>query len=64
MAVRKLPNGKWVCDFYSDGRDSKRVRKTFVTRGEALRFEREQLAQRGDLDIDYPTELNKRGKYV
>ncbi|MDR7872439.1 tyrosine-type recombinase/integrase [Yersinia mollaretii] len=53
MAVRKLPNGKWVCDFYSDGRDSKRVRKTFVTRGEALRFEREQLAQRGDLDIDY-----------
>ncbi|WP_413728683.1 tyrosine-type recombinase/integrase [Sodalis sp. RH19] len=45
MAVRKAVNGKWICDFYPGGREGKRVRKTFVTRGEALRYEREQLAK-------------------
>lgn len=52
MSVRKAENGKWVCDFYSDGRGSKRIRKTFVTRGEALRFEREQLAKVGVDTVD------------
>lgn len=47
MSVRKAENGKWICDFYSAGRGSKRIRKIFTTRGEALRYEREQLAKSG-----------------
>lgn len=43
MTVRKLNNGQWVADFYpvnrSDGKQGKRVRKKFATKGEALAFE-------------------------
>lgn len=39
MSVRKLPTGKWICECYPQGRDSKRVRKTFPTKGEAVAFE-------------------------
>jgi integrase len=43
MTVRKLPSGDWVADFYSvnrsDGKQGKRVRKKFATKGEALAFE-------------------------
>jgi len=43
MTVRKLSNGEWVADFYSvnrsDGKEGKRVRKKFATKGEALAFE-------------------------
>ncbi len=43
MTVRKLSDGQWVADFYtvnrSDGRQGKRVRKKFSTKGEALAFE-------------------------
>ncbi len=43
MTVRKLSNGQWVADFYpvnrSDGKQGKRVRKKFATKGEALAFE-------------------------
>lgn len=43
MPVRKLANGQWVADFYtvtrSNGKDGKRVRKKFATKGEALAFE-------------------------
>ena len=52
MSVRKAENGKWVCDFYSAGRGSKRIRKSFATRGEALRYEREQLAKGSDSTIN------------
>ncbi len=52
MSVRKLDNSKWICDFYADGRDSKRIRKTFATRGEAMRFEREKLAAVGNDILD------------
>lgn len=43
MTVRKLDTGLWVADFYtvsrSDGKQGKRVRKKFATKGEALAFE-------------------------
>ncbi|EDR3919223.1 tyrosine-type recombinase/integrase [Salmonella enterica] len=43
MAVRKLSSGEWVADFYtvdrSNGKQGKRVRKKFSTKGEALAFE-------------------------
>ncbi|HGE8506200.1 site-specific integrase [Serratia ureilytica] len=39
MAVRKLPSGKWICECYPNGRDGKRVRKQFATKGEATAFE-------------------------
>lgn len=43
MTVRKLSDGQWVADFYavsrSDGKQGKRVRKKFATKGEALVFE-------------------------
>ncbi|EKK7708739.1 tyrosine-type recombinase/integrase [Cronobacter sakazakii] len=43
MTVRKLSNGQWVADFYpvnrSDGKQGKRIRKKFATKGEALAFE-------------------------
>ncbi|WP_042858802.1 site-specific integrase [Dickeya sp. NCPPB 3274] len=40
MAVRKLASGKWLCECYPFGREGKRVRKQFATKGEALAFER------------------------
>lgn len=43
MPVRKLPTGQWIADFYtidrSSGKEGKRVRKKFATKGEALAFE-------------------------
>lgn len=40
MTVRKLPSGKWICECYPNGRDGKRVRKQFATKGEAVAFEK------------------------
>ncbi len=43
MSVRKLPSGEWIADFYTvdrkNGKEGKRVRKKFSTKGEALAFE-------------------------
>ncbi len=39
MSIRKQPNGKWLCECYPNGRDGKRVRKQFATKGEAIAFE-------------------------
>ena len=39
MTVRKLPSGKWICECYPGGRDGKRVRKQFATKGEAVAYE-------------------------
>ncbi|ELN91572.1 Integrase [Salmonella enterica subsp. enterica serovar Enteritidis str. 22558] len=39
MTVRKQPNGKWLCECYPNGRNGKRVRKQFATKGEAIAFE-------------------------
>ncbi|MEH8806871.1 site-specific integrase, partial [Klebsiella pneumoniae] len=38
MTIRKQPNGKWLCECYPTGRNGKRVRKQFVTKGEAIAF--------------------------
>lgn len=39
MAVKKLATGEWICDFRVDGRNSRRIRKTFSTKGEAVAYE-------------------------
>lgn len=43
MPVRKLADGQWIADFYTvdraNGKDGKRIRKKFSTKGEALAFE-------------------------
>lgn len=39
MAVKKLTSGEWLCDFRVDGRESRRVRKRFSTKGEAVAYE-------------------------
>lgn len=47
MPIRKLENGQWEADFYTENRSAgkrgKRVRKKFSTKGEALAFERYTL---------------------
>ena len=43
MAVRKLENGRWICECYPAGREGRRVRKQFATKGEALAFERHKM---------------------
>ncbi len=43
MPVRKLPTGKWLCEFYPTGREGKRIRKQFTTKGEAIAFEQYKL---------------------
>lgn len=40
MAVTKLANGKWQAQVFPNGRDGRRVRRLFATKGEALAFER------------------------
>ncbi|HDR2890043.1 TPA: site-specific integrase [Enterobacter soli] len=39
MTVKKLSSGDWLCDFRVDGRQSRRVRKRFDTKGEAVAYE-------------------------
>lgn len=43
MSIRKHPNGKWILDFYPEGKPkgktSKRIRKSFSTKGEALAYQ-------------------------
>jgi integrase len=40
MAVNKLPSGKWQAQVSHNGRDGKRIRRQFATKGEALSFEK------------------------
>ncbi|MFB9135698.1 phage integrase [Vibrio olivae] len=43
MSVRKLEDGNkkpWLCECYPQGREGKRIRKRFATKGEALAFEK------------------------
>lgn len=43
MGIRKQPYGQWLLDFYPEGKPkgkaSKRIRKTFSTKGEALAYQ-------------------------
>ncbi|MFH7564532.1 site-specific integrase [Oceanimonas smirnovii] len=40
MSVRKLPTGKWLAQVFPEGRAGRRVRRQFITKGEAMAFER------------------------
>lgn len=40
MTVNKLTNGKWQAQVFPNGRDGRRIRRQFATKGEALAFER------------------------
>lgn len=40
MTVRKLDSGEWLCDLRPNGVKGKRIRKKFVTKGEALAYEK------------------------
>ncbi|EEW1661807.1 tyrosine-type recombinase/integrase [Escherichia coli O103] len=43
MSIRKQSDGKWLLDFYPEGKPkgkpAKRIRKTFTTKGEALAYQ-------------------------
>jgi len=45
MTIRKQKSGKYLVELYPQGRDGKRVRKTFATQTEAKRFEQFQLKE-------------------
>ncbi|WP_337264676.1 MULTISPECIES: phage integrase [unclassified Serratia (in: enterobacteria)] len=53
MAVRKSPGGKWICEIYPQGREGKRIRKLFATKGEALSYERQLKLYSVDVDSSY-----------
>jgi len=46
--IRKLPSGRWQVDLRTDGRGSKRIRKSFDSKAEAKRFETFVLAKRSE----------------
>ncbi|WP_146449900.1 phage integrase [Vibrio kanaloae] len=51
MSVRKIENGDkkpWLCDVRPNGRNGKRVRKHFATKGEALAYEKFVLKETDD----------------
>ncbi|HGJ5865932.1 MAG TPA: tyrosine-type recombinase/integrase [Arsenophonus nasoniae] len=48
MTVRKTENSQWLCDLRPNGRDGKRIRKLFSTRGEALNYEKYILEETVD----------------
>lgn len=39
MAISKTSDGRWRCELYPEGRNGKRVRKLFLSKAEANRFE-------------------------
>ena len=46
--IRKLPSGRWQVDLRTDGRGSKRIRKSFYSKAEAKRFETFVMAKRAE----------------
>ncbi|MDN4127233.1 MULTISPECIES: phage integrase [Pantoea] len=40
MAINKLPNGKWQVQVFPNGREGKRIRRQFATKGEAQSYEK------------------------
>ncbi|MBC3946661.1 tyrosine-type recombinase/integrase [Erwinia persicina] len=45
MSVRKNNDGKWLCECYPSGREGRRVRKQFSTKGEAVAFEKHIMSE-------------------
>ncbi len=65
MAVNKLSNGKGQAQDFPNGRDGRRVRRQFATKGEVLAFERhlkEQVQDKPCLAMGNPlaTEFNAK----
>lgn len=57
MTVTKLDDGQYRVDIRPQGRDGKRHRKTFKTRGEAKDYERWCIAKYNNKDwIEKPTD--------
>jgi integrase len=54
MSIRKQADGKWLLDFYPEGKpkgkSNKRIRKTFSTKGEAIAYENYVM----DILVDKP----------
>lgn len=48
MTVKKQPDGRWLVQCFPNGREGKRVRKLFTTKGEAIAFERHILDETQD----------------
>ncbi|MTC69999.1 site-specific integrase [Providencia sp. wls1914] len=48
MTVRKIESGEWLCDIRPNGVNGKRIRKKFVTKGEALSYEKFILGEKED----------------
>ncbi|MCG9941588.1 MULTISPECIES: site-specific integrase [Providencia] len=48
MTVRKTESGEWLCDIRPNGVNGKRIRKKFVTKGEALSYEKFILGEMED----------------
>lgn len=59
MAIRKTKDG-WKVDLRPNGRDGKRVRRTFKTQAEARRFENRILASVGDGSEYAPPRKDRR----
>lgn len=52
MAVNRLASGKWLCQCFPYGRDGKRIRKQFATKGEALSYERRLMANKQSTEVN------------
>ena len=51
MSVRKVEDGNkkpWICDVRPNGRNGKRIRKRFATKGEAMAYEKFVLKETDD----------------
>ena len=58
--IRKLPSGKWQVDLRTDGRGSKRIRKSFNSKAEAKRFEAFVLGKRSEQQAWNPSKADNR----
>lgn len=58
--IRKLPSGRWQVDLRTDGRGSKRIRKSFDSKAEAKRFETFVIAKRAEGREWNPSKADKR----
>ena len=58
--IRKLKSGCWRVDVQPGGRGQKRIRKTFVSKADAQRFERWALSQHPADDVVRQVRPEKR----
>lgn len=58
--IKKIPSGKWQVDLRTDGRGSKRIRKSFDSKAEAKRFETYVLTKKIEGKEWNPTKADNR----